>query len=112
MLARYKGQRSGELEEGVLGAGEKSLPRGSATATGRHKRAFESEGVVLLAVHSRCVLCCFGRLGTCLCLAGSSIHDVAYLLLKTTPTWYLIREFAHTHTQARMWELILIADNH
>ena len=48
----------------MLGAGEKGLPRGPATATERHKRAFEPEGVVLLAVHSRCVLCCLVSLGT------------------------------------------------
>ena len=57
----------------MLGAGERGLPRGLATAIERHKKAFESESVVLFAVHSRCVLRCFGSLGTSPCLAGSSI---------------------------------------
>ena len=75
MLAPYNGQGTGELGAGELGAGagERGLPRGPATATESHKRAFEPEGTVLLAVHSRCVLCCFGSLCTILCLARSWI---------------------------------------
>ena len=73
VLARYDGQRRGELGEGVLGAGARGLPRGPATATERQKVVFAPEGIVLPAVHSRCVLCCFGSLGTSMCLAGSSI---------------------------------------
>ena len=100
MLARYKGQRRGELGEEVLGAGDTGLPRGPATATERHKRAFEPEGMVLLAVHSRCVLCCFGSLGTSLCLAGSSISPRSVPAVEHN-TWHLAREFrirAHPHT--------------
>ena len=95
----------------VLGAGERGLPRGPTTATERHKKAFEPEGIVLLAVHSRCVLCCFGSLGASLCLVGSSISRRIVPAVENN-TWYLAREFAHTHTQLRMWELILVADNH
>ena len=95
----------------MLVAVERGLPRGPATATERHKRAFESESVVLLAVHSRCVLCCFGSLDTRLCLARSSISRRSVPAVENN-TWYLAREFAHTYTQLRMWELILIADNH
>ena len=95
----------------MLGAGERGLPRGPATATKRHKRAFEPEGIVLLAVHSRCVLCCFGSLGTSLCLAGPSISRRSVPAVENN-TWYLAREFANTHSQLHVWELILIADNH
>ena len=95
----------------MLAAGERGLPRGPATATERHKRDFESEGVVSFAVHSRCVLCCFGSLGTNLCLAGSSISRRNVPVVENN-TWYLAREFAHTRTQLRTWELISIADNH
>ena len=95
----------------MLAAGERGLPRGPATATERHERAFEPEGIALLAVHSRCVLCCFGSLGTSMCLAGSSISRRSVPAVENN-TWYLAREFAHTHTKLHMWELILIADNH
>ena len=95
----------------MLGAGERGLPRGPATATERHKRTFEPEGIVVLVVHFRCVLRCFGSLGTSLCLAGSSISRRSVLAIENN-TGYLAREFAHTHSQLRMWELILIADNH
>ena len=95
----------------MLGAGERGLPRGPATATERHKRAFEPEGIVLLAVHSRCVLCCIGSLGTSLRLAGSSISRRSVPAIENN-IGYLAREFEHTDSQLRMWELILIADNH
>ena len=113
--ATMNGQRRGELGEGVLGAlgaGERGLPRAPATGIERHKRAFEPEGIVLLAVHSRCLLCCLGSLGTSLCLAGSSIFRRCVPPVKNNTTWYLARDLAHTPTQLRMWELILIADNH
>ena len=95
----------------MLGVGERGLPRGPATANETHKRVFEPEGIVLLAVHSRCVLCCFGSVGTSLCLAGSSISPRSVPVIENN-TVYLAREFAHTHSQLRRWELILIADNH
>ena len=111
VLARYNGQSRGELGEGVLGAGEKGLPIGPATATERHKKGFESEGIALLGVHFSCVLCCFGSLGACLCVAGSSIARRSVPAIGNK-TGYLAREFAHSHSQLRMWELILNADNH
>ena len=106
-----KGEESWERGCWMLGAGERGLPRGPATAPKRHKRAFEPEGIVLFVVHSRCVLCCFISLGTSLCLAGPSISRRSVPAVENN-TWYLAREFAHTHPQPRMWELILIADNH
>ena len=97
-MARYNGQRRGELGEGVPGAGESGLPRGPATATERHKRAFEPEGIVLLGVRSRRVLCYFGSLGTSRCLAGCRSRDVAYQLSRTTPLVPGTRIRAHPHT--------------
>ena len=75
----------------MLGDGERGLPRGPATATERHKRAFEPEGIVLLPVHSRCVLCCFGSLGASLCLAGSSISRRSVPAIENN-TGYLARQ--------------------
>ena len=95
----------------MLGAGDRGLPRGPATTAERHKRAFEPEGVALPAVHSRCGLCCFGNLDTSLFFAVSSISRRSVRSVENN-TWYLAREFAHTHTQLRMWGLILIADYH
>ena len=95
-----RGKEEASWERGcwVLGAGERGLPRGPATATE------SSKGLSNLRVssYSPCTpAACFVALAASAqaCVwQGRRFHDVAYLLLKTTPgTWHA--NFAHTHTQ-------------
>ena len=53
----------------------------------------------------------FGSLGTSLCFGRASISRRSVPAVEND-TGYLAREFAHTHIQLRLWELILIDDDY
>ena len=99
MLARYKGQRRGGAGCWVLGretwhGGQLQRPRGTKELSNLRVSSYSpctpaACFVVLAASAQACVW------------QGSRFHDVAYLLLKITPTRYLVvgtRIRAHPHT--------------
>ena len=97
----------------MLGAEERGLTRGPATAIDSTKELSN----LRVSSYSLCTpAACFVALAASAqaCVwQDRRFCDVEHLLLKTTPgVWYLARDFAHTHTKLRMWELVLIADNH
>ena len=98
-----KGEESWERACRVLGAGREACQDGQLQQLPRGTRAFEPVGIVLLAVHCRCVLLLralllwqprhkpmFGRV-----VDFATKRTCCWL--KTRIIWYLAREFAHTH---------------